>query len=382
MGIINALFYMQYRYEQQNVIDNAPKKFHEARQVLHMSRMEHLSFDELKERLQQVLNVQLLRVEDAGDFQQGRLLHEQRHLTVYAYKENIYLHFNDPRRQVEHVIRYHDEKLGNKRILFFAFAIDLSVLLFFIYVIRRIWPLRDLKNAISDFSQGNLNIHTHINGKDEIADVANEFDRAIAKIKQLQGSRNLFLRNIMHELKTPIAKGKLISDLLEDEKNATRLKQIFIRFEHLLGEFSKIERVTSNDMSLNKRKYRTVDILDNAIDILMIDKEAIEINIEKESEVEADFELLSVALKNLIDNALKYGTSKPLIRINETTISVISTGDELDEAMFENIFNRQFEDSSKGLGLGLYLTKSIVEKHGFSFEYAHKDGSNRFTLHF
>lgn len=47
------------------------------------------------------------------------------------------------------------------------------------------------------------------------------------KIQTLQDSRKLFLRNIMHELKTPITKGKLITDLMEDTKNQERLKRIF-----------------------------------------------------------------------------------------------------------------------------------------------------------
>ena len=376
MGVINTLFYFQYHYEQEYVLENAIKTFHKSNQILHISRQERLPFDQAKERLYKIMQVEMLHKEEAGDFQQARLLKQDRHLKVYAYEEQIYLHFHDRRRGVEHYFRYKDERLGSQRMMLFALLIDLAVLLFFFYVIRRIWPLRELKNSISSFSDGNFDIDTKTDAKDEIAEVSNEFDRAIKKIKELQESRNLFLRNVMHELKTPVAKGKLITDLLEDEKNAQRLGRIFSRFEYLLGEFAKIERVTSNEVSLNKKRFRTVDILDNALDILMIDKEAITIKIE------ADFEMLSIALKNLIDNALKYGIGKPEITILRNWISVASGGGKLDSDLFKHVFNRKFEDSSKGLGLGLYIAKSIIYKHGFELEYLHTSQMNRFIIHF
>jgi signal transduction histidine kinase len=381
MGVINTLFYFQYRYEQEDVVENAFKKFKESRDIMHMGREKRLPFEVTNERLQQILHVEVLRKEDAGDFQKGKVLNKRKNLTAYIYNNRIYIHFRDPRRRVEQIIRFQDDKLGNKKIFLFALAIDLSVMLFFLYVIRRIWPLRELKESIARFSQGDLDIHTAMKGSDEIAEVANEFDRAIAKIKELQGSRNLFLRNIMHELKTPITKGKLITDLIEDEKNSKRLSLIFSRFEYLLGEFAKIERVTSNEFILNKKRFRVVDVVDNALDILMLERNAIRVIIEDEHDIDVDFELFSIAIKNLIDNAVKYGKDEAEILIQQSAISVISTGEALDETILDRVFNRKFEDSSKGLGLGLYITKNIVEKHGFRLEYLHVNKENRFIIH-
>ncbi len=382
MGVINTLFYLQYGYEQEYVVERAFKNVHESTQLLHMSRVQRVPYEMAKKRLHDILKMEMLRKEEAGDFQKGRLLGSDKDIKVYAYEGMIYLHLDDKRRAIKHYFRYMDERLEDKRLLLFALLIDLAVLSFFLYVIRRIWPLRELKHAIKEFSRGGLDVHTSMSGKDEIAEVSNEFENAISTIRQLQESRNLFLRNIMHELKTPIAKGKLISDLIDDEKNAQRLRKLFDRFEHLLGEFAKIERVTSNELRLKKKRFRTVDILDNALDILMVDKDAIEITIADESEIEADFELMSVALKNLIDNALKYGASRPVVSIGRESVTIASLGDVLDEALFGHVFNRKFEDSAKGLGLGIYITKNIIEKHGFRLEYRHEEGMNLFSIYF
>ena len=101
-------------------------------------------------------------------------------------------------------------------------------------------------------STGDLSIKTRINGKDEISEVANEFENAVKQLRQLRDSRNLFLRNIMHELKTPITKGKLVSDMYEDSERKHILIRVFQRLEYLLSEFAKIEELTSGKISLNK----------------------------------------------------------------------------------------------------------------------------------
>lgn len=382
MILINTLFYFQYRYEQEAIAKNSMKVFNDSQQILRMGHQRRIPIQKIKQELYTISHVELLNPKEAGTFNTGELLAQHPQLKIYAYKSRIYIHFHDRRRGIEHILRFEDKKLYDIKILLMDLLINLAVLAFFFYIIRRIAPLKKLKSSIVEFSKGDLDVHTRVDGKDEIAEVSNEFDRAITTIKQLQGSRNLFLRNIMHELKTPIAKGKLISDLLEDEKNAQRLSKIFKRFEHLLGEFAKIERVTSNELSLNKKKFRVVDIIDNAFDLLMIEQESVNIQLESESEIEVDFELFSIVLKNLIDNALKYGTSKPSIIIKKDSISIVSSGEELESSLFEHVFNRKFEDSSKGLGLGIYISKNIVQKHGFHFEYLHQDSNNIFRITF
>jgi two-component system OmpR family sensor kinase len=68
--------------------------------------------------------------------------------------------------------------------------------------------------------------------------------------------------------------------------------------------------------------------------------------------------------------------------ISEYSIEIYSLGDEMSEAKrdFSKPFNRAYEGSSTGLGLGLYLTNSIVQKHGFTLKYSYQDESNCFEI--
>ena len=104
-----------------------------------------------------------------------------------------------------------------KRIIVFT-IVFLLIIMLYMWVVRSLKPISELKNKIKTFSEGNLDIQCTSDRNDEIGEVANEFDHAVTTIRELIQSRQLFLRAIMHELKTPIAKGRLMSEMLSDEK--------------------------------------------------------------------------------------------------------------------------------------------------------------------
>jgi two-component system OmpR family sensor kinase len=199
----------------------------------------------------------------------------------------------------------------------------------------------------------------------------------------MKESRALFLRNILHELKTPIMKGSLTADCLDPSEDQERLMRIFSRMNYLLGEFSTMERFSSGEWDLNLREYRFVDLLDHACDILLCSKDNLEIKGEESGLIiNVDFELFAIALKNLLDNALKYSETKPSILILSHTIEICNLGDPLPEEnrTFDKPFNRTYESSMTGLGLGLYITHSILKKHGFKLEYNYVSGLNCFRI--
>lgn len=263
-------------------------------------------------------------------------------------------------------------------------TIDILLGWFYYFLYKKLKPLINLKDEIVKFSNGDLNINTKISGKDEIAQVSNEFNNAILKIKELDCSRKLFLRNILHELKTPITKGKLISDTLDESRKKEILQKAFLRLEYLLGEFVKLEELTSGKRNLLKKEYRVIDLLDQALDILLIDKSQVDIfsNITK---INVDFELFSIALKNLIDNSMKYNTNgNPEIFIKEDSLLIKNVGKPLKKPFDEYLkpFNREYESIDKGLGLGLYITNSVIESHGFKLFYFYNKGYHLFKIQF
>lgn len=301
----------------------------------------------------------------------------------FEYQKNYYFHvrihgfrkmFKDNNSYKNHQLEY----LG------FAFVFILLIIMY-LWLLASIRPLHTLKNHITSFAEGNLDINCSSSKKDEIAIVSNEFNHAVQKIKLLLSSRQLFLRTVMHELKTPIAKGRIVSELIDDEKQKNRLIFIFEKLEYLINDFAKIEEIVSNNYEIKPHSYRASLVVDNAIEMLLLDKNSDKITRIQNCDVQikVDFELMSLVIKNLVDNALKYA-SDGLVHINEdkNSLSILSNGEALNrpiEAYFKP-FHNETDMSRQGMGLGLYIVKSILDMHGMHLNYIHLAGVNCFEL--
>lgn len=263
------------------------------------------------------------------------------------------------------------------------FVIDFLLIRFLLFLRKKLKPLFVLKENMILLSQGNFSISTKTTGKDEISQVANEFDNAIKQLRELRESRNLFLRNIMHELKTPITKGKLITDMYDECERKHILIRVFQRLEYLLSEFSKIEELTSGKINLQKDNYPAYDLIEQAFDILLLDDNKIEIFDNYNLFLNVDFELFSIALKNLIDNAISYNTNgNPEIFIEKDFIKIVNKGEKLTKDIedYYKPFNHEYEDASSGLGLGLYISNNIIKIHNFKLEYEYIDNHHNFVI--
>lgn len=264
-------------------------------------------------------------------------------------------------------------------------VINLFLLLFFGVVMQKLLRLRHLKGAIRAVGENPQLQEIHVESKDELGEIAIEFNHAMSKIHRLKSARTLFLRNILHELKTPIMKGQILALSFENQSKKEQLERILKRVESLLQEMVKVEKLSSNEWTVDAKEYRLVDVLDHAFDLLMSDTSRLHVMIEEEVPLlSVDFELFATALKNILDNALKYSHQIVDVTISAESICVCSYGERLDEKRldFSKAFNRSIEGSTQGLGLGLYIVHEVVKKHGFRLIYVYKDGRNCFSIYF
>ena len=265
----------------------------------------------------------------------------------------------------------------------FIGCVDGLLILFFIVMYRKLLPLRTLKNGIRDLRQGADESKILIQGDDEIALVSQELFQTLHEMTKMREARTLFMRNILHELKTPIMKGKLLSETLSVVDDGERLMRVFERLEFLIGEFTTIERFSSGGDLLLERYYRVVDIVDHACDLLFLDHSNVTIQeCEPSGMIAADFELFAIALKNLIDNGLRYGDGTVAVQLYPHKIIIANQGVmiPMERRDFSRPFNRSFETSTQGLGLGLYIANTIFTKHGWHLQYEYRDGLSIMTI--
>ncbi|MBP7783931.1 MAG: HAMP domain-containing histidine kinase [Aliarcobacter sp.] len=282
------------------------------------------------------------------------------------------------------LIRDNSDSSSNSQLyITLVFSILLiTIILVYLITLRKLIPLKILKDKVKTLGDENFDFECcNSDSKDEVSLLGMEFKKTALKLKSLKEARNIFIRNIMHELKTPITKGRFLTQLEQNEENNEKLKSVFNRLESLINEFASIEELISSSKNIEKKFYYLEDVVDNAKDILMIEDEYV-ISKYDNKKIEINFKLFSIAIKNLIDNAIKYSPNKEVTIKNENeNIIFENVGEQLKYPLsdyFEPFFSN--EDKSKdSFGLGLYIIFNILKANNYTLEYEYIDGINRFT---
>lgn len=386
-AIISAIlaFLWLIEYDQQNYTNELNSKY----SVIANARMLYLNgIISEREFYEQTRNYKMLLVTKPSEIRQvifkGEVLAKAITTTglieIISYERDNYL-------KIVHngiLYLYIDQDYESYRyinIKILAISIILLYFVLYIFVIRKLRPLAALKKEIDKFAQNKLDeVRDISDGNDEISQVSSAFYKAIMQIKKLNQSRQFFIRNIMHELKTPITKGLITLEMIENSKYKERLVGTFTRLEMLINEFAAIEQITSGATYINRKKYNILDIIDEAKEIAMSDDTNIQIFMEESFFVSVDFKLFTTAIKNMIDNGLKHSEDTFVqIHINQNFICFKNRGKELNQKL--EYYTQAFtQGSSKkdSFGLGLYIVNTILESHEMKLDYAYEDEMNVF----
>ncbi|WP_104722455.1 ArsS family sensor histidine kinase [Helicobacter mesocricetorum] len=303
---------------------------------------------------------------------------------IIKKKNNVYLLVQTP-GEWKLYGEFHMNKLFNYYILIFvAFFI---VVFLFVLVIRSILPLKTLRKEIRKFANGQMDISCKIYQNNEIGELAREFDNAVQKINALNESRHLFLRAIMHELKTPITKGRITAEMIDNAMYKERLCSVFERLNLLINEFAKIEELSSRNYCLNKQDYQLSEILNQVFTMLLLDKGQVEelfVLPKGDFILYVDLEIIALAIKNLIDNALKYKSKgKVEVIVEGRDLIIKNYAPPLPYSLKDlskPFFKDKESDQRGGLGLGIYIIQSVLDTQGLELEYFHWNNKNNFII--
>lgn len=284
----------------------------------------------------------------------------------------------------EYILKTPDEEnLNEKNILNFLVFLDIFVLfLIFLYILTLLSPLKKITKQITNFANGELSSRININSKDEIGILANTFNNMATSLENSIKTREELLRDIGHELRTPIAKGKFAIEKIDDFSQKELLKKIFSDLEILTNELIELEKLNLTKLNLTNFTAETL-IVESLGKLYLEDESKVEIHINENFKINADLYYLSTALKNLIDNALKYAISYPIIiEANKNEISISNKGQKLSKEIeyYLKPFTQELSQRD-GFGLGLSIVKKIIDKHNFKLEYFYENGNNIFKIY-
>jgi two-component system phosphate regulon sensor histidine kinase PhoR len=230
----------------------------------------------------------------------------------------------------------------------------------------------------------------------------------LAEIRRLEKIRQDFFSNLSHELRTPIASMKALSDTLKEgaikdaEVADDFLNKISVELDklnQLTNEMSELSQIESGRLRLDKSPINIEDTVNNAIERLEAQAERAGLKMACDfsrplPSPMADSLRIEQALVNLIHNAIKFTPSGGRIEIaarevdGEVVISIADTGTGIPSEDIPRIFERFYKvdrarSSGSGTGLGLAIAKHIVQAHGGRIWVESKQGQGTtfyFTL--
>ena len=253
---------------------------------------------------------------------------------------------------------------------------------------RTVAPLRDMSRAVKRMSVGQYDVRVRVQGRDEVAELAVAFNQMAESLENLERMRNSFVASVSHDLRTPMTTISGFIDALLDgtippEKQEYYLRMIgdeVRRLSRLVAALLDVSRIQAGD---RKFVMSAFDICEMARVILIsfeqkIDKKRLDVEFDIETEnlyVWADRDAIYQILYNICDNGVKFAREdgKYRIRIIERDrkvfVSVFNEGNGIKSEELPHVFERFYKtDKSRGLdktgvGLGLYIAKSIIDAH-------------------
>jgi signal transduction histidine kinase len=231
--------------------------------------------------------------------------------------------------------------------------------------------LERLQQGVESLGAGDLTARVPVEGRDEVARLAQSFNRAASQIEQLVRAHKTLLANASHELRTPLARIRLAVELTKDsmdERRKTGLEQDIAELDRLVEEILLASRL---DAVPEQTITEELDLL-----ALAAEECARYENVQLEGQpinVSGNRRLLRRLIRNLLENARRHGVAPTHVRITRqdggsALITVWDSGPGIASSEFENVFRPFYRPpdarDSSGTGLGLSLVRQIARRHG------------------
>jgi len=235
-------------------------------------------------------------------------------------------------------------------------------------VVRRLTSrLERLQAGVESLGAGELSARVKVEGNDEVARLAESFNRAAGRIEELVGAHKSLLANASHELRTPLARIRIAVELMKekaDPKRKAELEQDIAELDALIDEILLASRL---DAVKHLDTIEEVDLLALAAeecaryDDTQLDGEPVA--------VRGDPRLLRRMIRNLLENARRHGAPPIEVRVSRTgdgaELAVCDRGPGVLEAERDRVFEPFYRTGARqGAGLGLALVRQIARRHG------------------
>ena len=251
-----------------------------------------------------------------------------------------------------------------------------TVFMFILFLIVKkfLSPINIIQKRIRDLEKGDLESTINVSGQDELAILSLKFNNLILQIKKLLNQKEGLLSDVSHELRTPLAKIKLLLELELTDKNKEKINDQIQYLDSLITNILIADKMSAPYSELDISSIQIKDLIAESIEYSKIKN--IKIKIINNDCLNIDVIKMSVVIKNLLDNAVKYGqaNTKPVElsafvtqhdSIQYMNIAIKDFGPGIPEEMIEKIIKPfvQVNQKESGFGLGLAICKKVLQAH-------------------
>ena len=278
-------------------------------------------------------------------------------------------------------------------------AVGLILVLGLILSRRVVKPFNEVSESISKISEGYIGEKMSVKGYTEIEKLSDSMNTLVGKMQTLDNSRQEFVSNVSHELRTPITSMTVLADsLLDQEDVPVELYKEFM--VDIAAEIDREDKIINDLLALVKMDRSSADlniesvVVNDIIELILkrLRPIAVKNNVELVFEsfrpvtAEADEVKLTLAISNLIGNAIKYNVDGGWVHVSLNAdhqyfyVKVEDSGIGIPEEDLENIYERFYrvdKSHSKeigGTGLGLAIARSAILKHRGSIKVHSVEG--------
>lgn len=287
----------------------------------------------------------------------------------------------------------------NRRSIVLLLSLAIFILfLSFSYSILVTRPLQRVTDSIDEITAGDMDVKLDIRSYSELMKISDSFNQLIDMISQQDEAKQSFASNVSHELKTPLASMKVLSDsLLSQEGMPEELYREFLvditneieRMTSIINDLLSMVKLDKNTANMNIVNISINDLIEQLLKRLrpIAAERNIELIYESLRPIMADVDevKLSIALNNLIENAIKYNYDDGWVRVTLNAdhkffyVKIEDSGVGIPEDVQDKIFERFYRvDKARsrdtgGTGLGLALTRSTILLHRGSIKLHSKE---------
>ena len=291
------------------------------------------------------------------------------------------------------------DALEQREVLIIGSIIVLSVFLGYILSTILVKPFARVTKAIEDLTDGYQNEDISVPDYTETALITDAFNKMLGRMKVLDESRQEFVSNVSHELKTPMTSMKVLADSLVGQEGVPEeLYQEFL--SDITAEIDRENKIISDLLTLVKMDKKADNINISHMDLNRLledilkrlrpiaDMRNIDLILDCFRPVEADVDEVkfTLAVSNLVENGIKYNVDEGWVRVSLDAdhkyfyVTVADSGMGITEESIERIFERFYrvdKSHSKeigGTGLGLAITRSTIAMHHGTIKVFSKEG--------